>query len=126
MRRGRSIRIFLLSTVFLALATFLLGFFLGHAGNENTVKNSQAEEAAIEPVEGLITVESMTEFSKTKYVIREEKGYLVVYKNDDPDIFMQTGIPVTNLPEEVRSGLDEEIVFYNLETLYNFLENYSI
>ena len=51
--------------------------------------------------------------------------YVVVLENDRQTIFMETGIPVSSLPEETAREVMRMKYVKSEEELYNFLESYS-
>ncbi|MCD7981579.1 MAG: hypothetical protein LUF32_04560 [Clostridiales bacterium] len=59
------------------------------------------------------------------YCLKQEGETLVVYQSGSDEIFFDTGMKVSDLPEEVREDTESGIFFDSLEELYGFLENYS-
>ncbi len=59
------------------------------------------------------------------YVLKEKDGYVCVYKSDAVTLYEATGIPVEELPEELRNEIREGKRLKGKRELYDFLENYG-
>lgn len=102
------------------------------------IENLEAAPPAHESEKGFVSA-FVDSFSPARIKITmyyqpiEEKGFymavfdnqLVVYEEDRQTIYMQTGIFVEDLPEEIQIKLINGISLSNEEELYNFLESYS-
>ena len=69
--------------------------------------------------------ESMAVQESYQYMIREVNGLLVVYKNDNTTIFLETNISVSTLEQSTLQKLEQGIYFSNEEELFTFLESCS-
>lgn len=66
-----------------------------------------------------------TSINYCSYIIKEENGYVVVYKYPEKTLYHNTGILTLSLDEEVRLKLQEGIMIENEEKLFDLLESYS-
>ena len=59
------------------------------------------------------------------YLLKEEEGFVVVYRAESGELYERTGIALDSLPEELQKEVAVgKPVRDNME-LYGFLENYS-
>ncbi len=140
----RIIRISFFICAVLAFIAFGAGFYFGRIDNdlagmvtENTTdiyeenetasddENDVDRAVAAKDSDGADILESMTALSPETYYLRKNGNYLSVYRGDSSDVYFETGIRVSDLPEDLQEAAAEGIVFENLEELYGFLENYS-
>lgn len=54
-----------------------------------------------------------------------ENHYVVVYQKDLQNVYMNTDIPVEELPENLQEEIIKIKYIENEKELYNFLESYS-
>ncbi|MCC8029958.1 MAG: hypothetical protein LIO75_09255 [Lachnospiraceae bacterium] len=66
-----------------------------------------------------------SETSEDTYCLRKNGSYLSVYRSDSDDVYFDTGMRLSDLPEDVQAAAETGIFFESLEELYGFLENYS-
>lgn len=59
------------------------------------------------------------------YMVTVSEGRLVVYKNDGSKDCMETGIRLSDLPDELQEKLKSDIGFATEMELIEFLENYA-
>ncbi len=59
------------------------------------------------------------------YIVRATDHMLVVYLSDGQTVFMETGIRLDTLDDEMKEKARRGIGFQNQENLYDFLESYS-
>lgn len=103
------------------------------------MKNYELFPPLSEMERGFVSLEVMS-FSRERVVVRMNYQYVepvvgfylavrnnevVVYLEDMETLFMNTGIDVNTLPEDIRQELLQMIFVEDEETLYNFLENHS-
>lgn len=60
-----------------------------------------------------------------KYYLTEEDGCVIVYYIDKKTVFEYTNILVNSLPEELQRQLRKGKYITDIDSLYDFLENYS-
>lgn len=147
MKQTRIIRIsFLIAAVFI-VASFWAGFYFGEnntqpdnilvasedgenaASGQKTEREAdvsqKAENVQQEEEEPEETVESMKDVEEERYYLKLADDYLAVYHSDTDQIYFETGLKLTDLPEDLQEKAEEGISFSSLEELYSFLENYS-
>lgn len=59
------------------------------------------------------------------YILKEEDGYVVVYRPDSREVYERTGIAVSTLPERLQEEVAGGIHMEDHMELYGFLESYS-
>lgn len=145
MKQTRIIRISFLIAAFFIVAAFWAGFYFGENstqpdnilaateengeissgqnkdGASNTAKPAETDLSK-EPEE---TVESMKDVEEEQYYLKLADDYLAVYHSDTDQIYFETGLKLTDLPEDLQEKAKTGITFSSLEELYSFLENYS-
>ena len=82
------------------------------------------QESRQEESEQIIEV-SDSNFSKERFFVTEEYGYLVIYDRVTMKQYDETTIRLQDLPSELQGMVMEGLYFLNEEELYAFLENYS-
>lgn len=117
MKRNLSICIFLFF-LFLVSAAVLFNY---RKESEEILPDSQ-ETQYREPE---TVINSNKEIKSYQYIILEDQGRLSVYCSDNRTLYMNTGIPVNALTDELKTRLPSGICFETEEELYEFLENYS-
>ncbi len=70
-------------------------------------------------------VESGKKEETYRYIILEDNGRLTVYYSDNVTVYLNTGISVGLLPENVRLELQTGIHIQTEQELFDFLECYS-
>lgn len=60
-----------------------------------------------------------------KYYLSSENGCVIVYYIDKKTVFEYTNILVETLPEEIRKQIQRGKYITDIDSLYDFLENYS-
>lgn len=147
MKQTRIIRISFFIVAVFAVAAFWAGFYFGEnstqpnnilvASDENsgtssgkktertadlsrTTETVQTEEDREEE-----TVESMKDMAEERYYLKLHDDYLAVYHSDTDQIYFETGLQLSDLPQDLQEKAETGITFSNLEELYSFLENYS-
>lgn len=147
MKQTRIIRIsFLIAAAFI-VAAFWAGFYFGEnstqpdnilaatEGSENISTNRNTDRTSdVTKPEGTAqtkeqepeeTVESMKDVEEERYYLKLEDDYLAVYHSDTDQIYFETGLKASDLPEDLQEKAKTGIPFSSLEELYSFLENYS-
>ncbi len=75
------------------------------------------------------TLKANDEVSKptrqTYIALEETSGYITIFYDTREKIFTQTDICKSDLPDNLQQELQQGIVFENLESVFEFLENYS-
>lgn len=99
--------------------------------NDRMAKTIEFQEVQIAMSEDSIypeeksSVAANSEHAQPQFYLKEFDEYVCVYVSATDEMYFETDIHVSDLPvelqEDVRIGLD----FYNLESVYTFLENYS-
>lgn len=147
MRQTRIIRISFLMAAAFIVAAFWGGFYFGENSTqpdhilvaseeeENTLSNQRAEKATDisntantaqkEATEKEDTVESMKDVKEEQYYLKLSDDYLAVYHSDTDQVYFETGLKLSDLPEYLQEKAKTGIPFSDLEELYSFLENYS-
>ncbi len=108
-------------SVFLSLLLVTLSLIYIKINNETKPKEN---EIATE-TESEKTIEISQEYTVYMFYAKEEYGKLVIYHVNNQEIYMETGIEIATLPEEIRQNLDTGIYFETEKELYDFLESYS-
>ena len=60
-----------------------------------------------------------------QYLLKNENGYIVVYKYPDNEFYHNTGIMTLSIDDETRKSIDSGDLILNIEELYDFLESHS-
>ncbi|MCD8133509.1 MAG: hypothetical protein LUE19_06620 [Clostridiales bacterium] len=68
---------------------------------------------------------NISESSDDIYYLRKNGSYLSVYQGDSDEVYFDTGLRISDLPEDIQEAAEIGIAFDSLEELYGFLENYS-
>ncbi|MCD8108614.1 MAG: hypothetical protein LUE14_00690 [Clostridiales bacterium] len=68
---------------------------------------------------------NISESSDDVYYLRKNGSYLSVYQGDSDEVYFDTGLRISDLPEDIQEAAENGIAFDSLEELYGFLENYS-
>lgn len=103
------------------------------AGNEVSYRSMLAKEKIVDSVKHKKTDSIEIRQSSAKgdsipddsYYLKELHGYVAVYLQDGITLYEITDLSVGNLPDEVRTDLENGIYLDSAERLYGFLENYS-
>jgi hypothetical protein len=118
MNHRTSICIIILITVILLL---ILEIWYG--------RNLQNENITTEIPESTQTdtmvVASTPDVPEYAYIVRELDESLVVYLGDGQTVYMETGIRSSRLNSQMQEQIIKGIGFFDDESLYEFLENYS-
>lgn len=59
------------------------------------------------------------------YIAKDSSGRVTVYRAETMEVYMETGIRTSDLPEQVRERLSTGIGFSDEAGLFDFLESYS-
>ena len=60
-----------------------------------------------------------------EYIVKNDNGMITVYKNYGTDKFFDTGVYYNELPEDIKSKINNGFGFETESELYDFLESYS-
>ena len=110
--------------ILLCLVLLLVfGIWYQKRGVENT-KNTQEQYAS----ETEHTVLTGTPYKETEnaYIIRTQDSRLVVFLPDGKTVYMETGIRSENLSQKLQKQAENGIGFADEESLFDFLESYSL
>lgn len=126
MKRQISIYIFY-GILLLALVAVLL---LMNASLENRDREIRiAEKNAADTADAADAAEylpSSREISAYyRYTLRVDDGQLSVYQTEGDMLYLDTGIKLANLPQQVQARISEGVGFHSEEELFAFLESYS-
>ncbi len=122
MKQIRFIRISFCLCAVLSAVAFYVGFYAGgtHLKNQDPVLHAPKGIAASEEAR-----QSMAVLSPDKYYLKDNHDCLAVYKGDFSEIFFETDLDLSDLPEALRQKARSGLAFDSLQDLYGFLENYS-
>ena len=70
-------------------------------------------------------LESDVKISPYKFVLKEEDGYVIVYRGDGKTFYDYTDISMESLPIKLQQEIQKGKNISDEEQLYHFLENYS-
>lgn len=110
-------------SIFLAILLIALTWLYIKFNNE-----TETRENSIQTENDISKEESITisqEYISCMFYIKEEYGRLVVYENKNHNVYMETSIETSTLPEDVKEKLKSGIYFQTEAELYDFLESYS-
>ena len=110
-------------SIFLAILVIVLAWLYIKFNNETNPKETDISTENTISKEEAITISQ--EYITCQYYIKEEAGRLVVYDTKSQALFMETGIEMHTLPEEVQEKIKSYIFFETERELYDFLESYS-
>jgi len=107
--------------VILVLLLVLIGIRYGRSSQE---ENPATEMPEVTEMETTI-VANVNETVSYAYILRVVDKNLVVYLGDGQTVYMETGIKLEELSEELQKQAEQGIGFETEESLYDFLESYS-
>lgn len=84
---------------------------------------AQAEEPVPYPLEA--AEEEVPVMEAYAYMLRNDNGYVTVYRLPENEIYEYTEVIMDILPAELQEEIREGKYLKNEEELYNFLENYT-
>lgn len=67
---------------------------------------------------------SLSDTSKTAYIVKEFEGYIAVFNGDKPEPFRVTDVEVKSLPVMDQNMLSDGIYVYSQSELNEILEDY--
>lgn len=121
MKRQMSICIFL--AIIVIILTLLYIKFYNESGRNQTDDTTAPIENSTENNTQSLT--SSNEYSTYYFYAKNDNGRISVYDVKTQTLYMETGIEVEFLPEELQQELESGIYFKTEEELYDFLESYS-
>lgn len=83
------------------------------------------QETPLTTQEEPMVVASVPQAVPYAYILQSVDDNLVVYLGDGQTVYMETGIRVFELSEELQDKAIEGIGFPDAESLFTFLENYA-
>ena len=103
------------------------------AGYEVSYRNMLAKEKSVDTaqIENPDSIKIRRSSAKGEFVtdnsyyLKELQGYVAVYLQDGTTLYEITDLSVDDLPNEVKTELENGIYMNSAEELYGFLENYS-
>lgn len=138
MRRLRGIHLFFVLFFVAIILFFWFGFQFGKEtqrqtdlvqiteaelmANNTAEDNSQNELITVEIED---TVETTADYEQPRFYLKQVGEYVTVYVSATDEVYFETDIIVEELPIELQEELQYQIDFYDLESVYTFLENYS-
>ncbi len=81
----------------------------------NHILNRQEQES----------VQTNTEHATPQFYLKKTGEYISVYVSATDEVYFETDIAILDLPVQLQEEMEEGMDFYNLESVYMFLENYS-
>lgn len=121
MKRQISICIFL--AIIVIVLTLLYIKFNNETGKNETENHTEQVENATENNTQSIT--SSNEYVTYYFYAKNDNGRISIYDVKTQTLYMETGIEVGLLTEELQQALESGIYFKTEEELYDFLESYS-
>lgn len=110
-------------SIFLAILVIVLAWLYIKFNNETKPKESDiSTENTVSKEESIMISQ---EYITCQYYIKAEAGRLVVYNTKTQALFMETGIEMHSLPEDIQEKIESYIFFETESELYDFLESYS-
>lgn len=155
MKKDGAIRISFIICAVLILIAFRAGYYFGNTGTDTSssaaestsdlylesetdasetmtdisrTANSDSSAAETDPEINEIEDNdgsSLPDISANTYYLKKNGDYLSVYQGNSRDVYFETGIRLSDLPEDIQAEVETGIVFNSLEELFGFLENYS-
>ncbi len=113
--------------IFLAIIVIVLTLLYIKFNNENGRNQTDDTTAPIEnsTENNTQSLTSSNEYSTYYFYAKNDNGRISVYDVKTQTLYMETGIEVEFLPEELQQELESGIYFKTEEELYDFLESYS-
>lgn len=71
------------------------------------------------------SIPTSAEHGKPLFYMKQVGEYVSVYVSATDELYFESDIIVSELPYEVQKEVEEGLEFYDLESVYTFLENYS-
>ncbi len=119
MKRQVSISIFLAIFVIVLALLYIMLFH----DSELEDSNQKNEQLVQENIENSITISQ--EYITYQFYIKDEDGWLVVFRTKTQERYMDTGIETDTLSMEMQEQLEAGIFFQTEVELIDFLESYS-
>ena len=110
-------------SIFLAVIVIALAWLYIKYSNEARVENERITTENEITNEEAVTINQ--DYITHPYYIKAEYGRLVVYESKSGEIYMETGIGIYTLPQDIRLNIESGIFFSSEQELYDFLESYS-
>ena len=71
------------------------------------------------------TLPASSEHAQPQFYLKEAQEYVCVFVAATDELYFETDILVSELPFELQEDMQIGLEFYDLESVYTFLENYS-
>lgn len=110
-----------MSICFIVLAVIVIILLTLHIRKEEKML-AEPPATEYEETEKVIQVNNESEYYE--YIIKCIDKRLEVFR-EDGTVFMESGISYDELPDRIKSQIDEGLKIKDDEQLYDFLENYS-
>lgn len=131
MKKTCSIRLLFGTILITAVLAGCMGYFAGAVPKWKVCEKRIVllEKKISEMEEKSVTAsrlkESLNPAEPYAYLLKEERGYVAVYRADGKTLYATTDIRVQELPEALQEELEAGKYVGSEEQLYSFLENYS-
>lgn len=139
MRKLRGIHLFFILLFIAIIVCFWGGYLFGKETQrqEDLVQISEANLLASKVQKSIVeesediekpheeSIETTTEYEVPKFYLKQDGDYVTVFVAATDEIYFETDILVEEMPIELQEELKYQIDFYDLESVYTFLENYS-
>lgn len=91
-----------------------------NSARTDTPRHTAPEQTTEEP-----SIEISDYESNYRFILLNDNGKVTVYHSDNVTVYLDTGISVDTLPQELQNQLMYGIRFTTEMELFEFLENYS-
>lgn len=114
--------------IILAIIVVILALLYIKINNEsNTQQRQDSTENSFIPTEESTTHSTISsnEYETYYFYAKNDNGRVSIYDIKSHTLYMETGIEIVLLPEEIQSALEVGIYFKTEVELFDFLESYS-
>lgn len=112
-----------LSICIIAVLIVIFAFGVWYGKHRQGEEEQKPQPQAVTEEETMIVASVPT--VSYAYIVRATEHMLVVYLSDGQTVYMETGIRLETLDEEMKQKAIRGIGFETPESLYDFLESYS-
>lgn len=113
--------------IFLAILVIGLALLYIKLNNENDImpikENTETQEILTE--ENTQSITSSNEYTMYYFYAKNDNGRISIYDVKTQTLYMETGIEIFLLPQEMQKELESGIYFKTEQELFDFLESYS-
>ena len=115
--------------IFMSLLMFVLVFVFAQVNKTNhpkdNVKDTNDTNIESETEDNTQSIISSHEYVTYYFYAKNDNGKISIYDINSQTLYMETGIEISLLSEEIQKELESGIYFKNEVELYDFLECYS-